>query len=60
MTWATGSLVWFIDGVQTCRVTTGVPSTPMFVIVNVAMHGTVNASTLPQQTTLDYIKLTQP
>ena len=58
--WAPGSLTWLIDGVMSCRVTTGVPSTPMFLMVNTAMGGSggsINDSTLPQTLLLDYIRV---
>ena len=32
--WAPGSLTWEIDGVPTCKITSYVPSTPMFMIIN--------------------------
>jgi beta-glucanase (GH16 family) len=59
--WQPGSLVWKIDGVQTCNVTKGVPSTPMFLMINTAMGGaggTVNDSTLPATMEVDYVKVT--
>ena len=54
--WGPGSAVWKIDGVQTCRVTSSVPSTPMFLILNVASHGTIAG--LPQVMTVDYVTVT--
>ena len=56
--WAPGSVTWKIDGVQTCRVTSGVPSTPMFLLLNIASHGTVAG--LPQSMIVDYVTVTQP
>jgi beta-glucanase (GH16 family) len=60
--WAPGSLTWEIDGVQTCKTTSYVPSTPMFMIINLAVGGagggTVQNSTLPQTTEIDYVKVT--
>jgi beta-glucanase (GH16 family) len=61
LVWSAGSLVWLIDGVQTCQFTTGIPSTPMFVLVNTALGGAgglVSDSTLPQTTSVDYVKVT--
>jgi beta-glucanase (GH16 family) len=60
MVWKKDSLVWYIDGVKTCEQTAQIPSTPMFVIVNTAMTGTVDTKTMPQQMLVDYITLTQP
>jgi len=59
--WAPGSLTWQIDGVTTCHITSGVPTTPMFFIVDTAMGGAggaVNSSTLPQTLSLDYVRVT--
>lgn len=56
--WAPGSATWKIDGVQTCHVSSGVPTTPMFLILNVAAHGTVGG--LPQTMLVDYVTVSQP
>jgi beta-glucanase (GH16 family) len=61
--WAPGSLTWKIDGVTTCQVTSGVPSTPMFLLINTAMGGaggSVDTSTLPQMMSVDYVRVTSP
>ena len=62
--WAQGSLTWKIDGIQTCQMTTLVPSTPMFLIINTAVGGVgvnrVDASTLPKTTEVDYVRVTTP
>jgi beta-glucanase (GH16 family) len=61
--WSAGSLVWKIDGTQTCQVTDHVPSTPMFLLINTATGGAgggaVDNSTLPQTMSVDYVKVTQ-
>ena len=61
LVWAPGSLVWKIDGVTTCTKTAGIPSTPMFLIINTAVGGigggTVDASTLPQTHQVDYVRV---
>ncbi len=63
LVWQANSLVWKIDGVQTCSFTTGIPSTPMFLIINTAMGGgsggTIVSSTLPQTMFIDYVKVTK-
>jgi Glycosyl hydrolases family 16/Bacterial Ig domain len=60
--WAPGSLTWEIDGVPTCKTTSYVPSTPMFMIINTAVGGagggTVQNSTLPQTTEIDWVTVT--
>lgn len=64
LTWSPESLIWRIDGVQTCQVTTLIPTTPMFLIINTAVGGVgvgrVKPSTLPQTTQIDYVRVTQP
>ena len=60
--WSAGSLVWTIDGTQTCQVTSNVPSTPMFLLIDTAIGGAggpVTDSTLPQTMSVDYVKVTQ-
>ncbi len=60
--WAPGSLTWKIDGVQTCQITSYVPTTPMFLIIDTAVGGAgagiVRSSTLPQTTEIDYVGVT--
>ena len=63
-TWSAGQLVFNVDGgAQTCTISSNVPTTPMFLIMNVAVGGfgggTVNNSTLPQTMSIDYVKVTQ-
>jgi beta-glucanase (GH16 family) len=62
--WKPGSLVWKIDGVQTCSATQGVPSKPMFLMLNTAVGGngggTVDASTLPVDFQIDYVRVIAP
>ena len=64
LVWTPGSLIWKIDGVQTCSATNGVPTTPMFLIVNTAVGGSgggrVDASTFPQDFQVDYVRITSP
>ncbi len=63
LVWKPGSLVWKVDGVQTCSFSKSIPSTAMFMIINTALGGggggTINNSTLPQTMLVDYVKLTQ-
>jgi len=62
LVWAPGSMTWEIDGVQTCHITSYVPTTPMFMIIDTALGGvgggTVKNSTLPQTTQIDYVRVT--
>lgn len=61
--WSPGSLTWEVDGVKTCNLTEQVPSTPMFLIINTAVGGvgagSVNSSTLPQATEVQYVRVAQ-
>jgi beta-glucanase (GH16 family) len=61
--WQPGSMIWKIDGNTTCTVTGNyVPSTPMFLIINMAIGGigggTPNPNSFPQSMTMDYVKIT--
>lgn len=64
-TWTPTSITWLVDGSQTCQFTTStlIPKQPMMLIMNVAvggsLGGTVNNGTLPQSTTVDYMRVTQ-
>jgi beta-glucanase (GH16 family) len=63
MTWKAGSVTYAIDGVVAgCSHTSGVPTTPMFLIINNAIspNWSVVASTFPQTMQIDYVKVTQP
>jgi beta-glucanase (GH16 family) len=61
--WAPGSLTWLVDNVSTCHITTLVPNTPMFLIINTAVGGIgvgrVKNSTLPKTTQVDFVRVTQ-
>ncbi len=37
--WSPSELIWFVDGVEQYRTTDGVPATPMFLLVNLAVGG---------------------
>jgi beta-glucanase (GH16 family) len=62
MTWAANSIIWKVDGTQTSSISTNVPNTPKFLIMDVALGGigggTINNSTLPQKMTVDWVSLT--
>jgi beta-glucanase (GH16 family) len=64
LVWSPGSLVWKIDGAVTCTQTVGVPTTPMFLIINTAVGGSgggsVDPSTLPQTHQVDYVRVSRP
>jgi beta-glucanase (GH16 family) len=39
LVWSPSELIWFVDGVEQYRTTEGVPATPMFLLVNLAVGG---------------------
>jgi beta-glucanase (GH16 family) len=58
--WRKGLLKWTVDGEVTCVVTKGVPSTPMFLILDVAAGGaagSVEPQSLPVTLSVDYVRL---
>jgi beta-glucanase (GH16 family) len=59
--WRPGSLNWSIDGVTYCTITSYVPTTPMFLIMNVAVGGSfvgnVDPSVMPQTMQIDYVRV---
>jgi beta-glucanase (GH16 family) len=59
--WSAGNLVFKVDGTTMNTYTTSVPSTPMFLIINSSVGangGTINNTTLPATTTIDYVHVT--
>jgi beta-glucanase (GH16 family) len=63
LVWTSSSLVWKIDGNTTCSLSSNIPSTPMFMIINTAVGGSggsISNSSLPQTMQVDYVKVTQP
>jgi len=62
LVWSAGSAIWKRDGATVCTITTAVPSTPMFIIIDFLMSstaGSVTPSDFPQTFTIDYLKVTQ-
>jgi hypothetical protein len=59
--WSSSELLFRIDGVTTCKFTSAIPTTPMFVIVDTAVGGAgggqIINSTLPQTTRVDYVRV---
>src|SRR3954452_15699391 len=61
LVWALNSLTWKIDGKTTCTIRQHVPTTPMFVMINTAVGGSggsIDDSTLPAKTYIDYLHVT--
>ena len=62
--WSSGSLVWEIDGTPTCTITQSyVPNAPMYLKIDMYVGGccggTVDNSSFPWTTLVDYVKVTQ-
>jgi beta-glucanase (GH16 family) len=61
LVWRAGSLTWQVDGRTTCTLTSGVPSHPMFLILNLALGGvgggSISNGTLPQTSAFDYVRV---
>jgi beta-glucanase (GH16 family) len=62
--WQPGSLTWQIDGQTYCSTTANVPSTAMFILLNVAVGGTftglqVDTSVMPQTLSVAYVRVYQ-
>lgn len=63
--WQPGEIVWYIDGVERFRTNQGVPTKPMYLLVNLAVGGEWPGN--PDETTpfpgyleIDYIRAYQP
>jgi hypothetical protein len=63
LAWSASELLFRIDGIATCRFTSAIPSTPMFMIIDTAIGGIgggqIKNSTLPQTTQVDYVRVFQ-
>jgi beta-glucanase (GH16 family) len=64
LTWRSGLLIWYLDGVESSRITGAhVPSTSMFLLMNIAVGGngggTPNPATFPQTMQVDYVSIIQ-
>jgi beta-glucanase (GH16 family) len=62
LVWAPGSLTWQIDGVTYCSTTSNVPTTAMFLLLNIALGGaggTIDPAVLPQTMHIDYVRVYQ-
>jgi hypothetical protein len=59
--WSSSSLIYEVDGVTTCSITTNVPNTPMFLMINDAVPSTASGGNgLPAALQVEYVKVTQP
>jgi beta-glucanase (GH16 family) len=64
LVWYPSYLAWYIDNVQTCLITTSIPSNPMYLLLNTAVGGSwpgpPDATTVfPQYTDIDYVQVSQ-
>lgn len=65
LVWTPTDLTWYVDGVNTCHDTTGIPQDPMYLILNTYVGGSWpvtpdNTTPLPQDTVVDYVRVYQP
>jgi hypothetical protein len=57
--WRQGVVTYFYDGEQVGRITQGITSTPMYVVLNLGVSSTVSGPvTLPAEMLVDYVKVT--
>jgi beta-glucanase (GH16 family) len=63
LVWKKDSLVWSVDGKDTCTIKESVPTRPMFLIINTAVGGigggNVDKGTLPQTSYIDEVTVWQ-
>jgi beta-glucanase (GH16 family) len=64
LVWNTTSVTWYIDGTQTCQLTSHLPQIPMFVMIDTAVGGTWpgppdDSTVFPQYTFIDYVRIYQ-
>jgi beta-glucanase (GH16 family) len=63
LNWTPGKLTWYVDGVQRCTQAVGVPSHPLFLILNSAVGGgfvgAPDNSIFPQVHVIDYVRVYQ-
>jgi beta-glucanase (GH16 family) len=60
MLWTPTSITWYVDGVQRCQATTGIPSQPMYIILNIDTGGwnnnVINSTTVfPATMSVSYV-----
>ncbi len=56
--WRAGVVTYFYDGVQVGRITQGITSAPMFVVLNLGLSSTTSGPvTLPSEMLVDYVRV---
>lgn len=63
--WSASALDEFVDGVHRCRVSSKVPTVPMYLLINTAVGGDFpvpadSTTPFPQYTDIDYVRVYQP
>lgn len=63
--WRPDEIIWYVDGYERARQTVGVPSTPMYLIANLALGGDWagwpdDETGFPAAYVIDYIRVYQP
>jgi beta-glucanase (GH16 family) len=57
--WRQGVVTYFYDGEQVGRITQGITSAPMYLVLNLGVSSTVSGPvTLPAEMLVDYVKVT--
>ena len=62
LVWDSSSLTWYVDGIQRCEVSQGIPDEDMYLLLNTFVGGSwsgpPNATTVfPQYTDIDYVRV---
>jgi beta-glucanase (GH16 family) len=65
--WQPDHMIWYVDDVERYRVTQNIPSTPMYIVANLAVGGASSwagppdkYTEFPAQYTIDYVRVFQP
>jgi hypothetical protein len=58
--WRPGSVTYFYDGVQVGRITSGITSSPMYLVLNLGLSSSVSPPvTVPSEMLVDYVRVTR-
>jgi beta-glucanase (GH16 family) len=58
--WRAGSVTYFYDGVQVGRITSGITSAPMYLVLNLGVSSLKSPPvTLPSEMLVDYVRVTR-
>ena len=62
--WNATLVTWYVDGIQTCQITSHIPQVPMFIMIDTAVGGVWpgppdDSTVFPQYTLIDYVRVYQ-